>query len=60
MSKIKWTEITNIDVINAIKKFDKENPEFPQPKSTFLIYNKKNILLSILEGWHMKYIMVLK
>lgn len=41
MSKIKWTEITNIDVINAIKKFDKENPEFPQPKSTFLIYNEK-------------------
>ena len=41
MSKFKWTEITNIDVINAIEKFEKENPEFPQAKSTFLIYNGK-------------------
>lgn len=60
LSKFKWTEITNIDVIKAIEKFEKENPEFPQAKSTFLIYNGKEYPVNILEGWHMKSIMVLK
>ncbi len=39
MAKINWSDITAVDVIEAIKLFDFENPEYPEPRSTFLVYN---------------------
>ena len=41
MAKKKWSEITREDVINAVHKFELENPDFPEAKSTFLLYNGK-------------------
>lgn len=38
MAKINWTEITRNDVIRAIEKFLKYNPDYPEPRSTFLVY----------------------
>nr|MCR5624708.1 hypothetical protein [Lachnospiraceae bacterium] len=41
MARIKWTEITSEDVIEAIKIFNNSNIDFPEAKSTFLVYNEK-------------------
>ena len=41
MAKFKWTDITYKDVIDAIELFETENPEYPEPRSTFLLYNDK-------------------
>lgn len=41
MSKFDWKSITKADVIKAIQLFDNENPTYPEPRSTFLIYNGK-------------------
>lgn len=41
MSRYSWNEITKEDVIEAIKLFDAENPEYPEPRSTFLLYGGK-------------------
>ena len=41
MAKYKWNEVTAADVITAISIFDSENPEYPEPRSTFLVYNGK-------------------
>lgn len=35
--------ITREDVIKAIEIFHDENPEYPSPKSTFLVYNGKKL-----------------
>lgn len=41
MAKKKWAEITREDVINAIRMFELENPTYPEPRSTFLLYEGK-------------------
>lgn len=41
MAKFQWNEITKEDVIKAISKFESENPSYPEPRSTFLIYDGK-------------------
>jgi hypothetical protein len=38
----KWAQIEHKHVIEAIRIFEKENPDFPQPRNTFLIYNGKH------------------
>ncbi len=37
MTKFNWLDITWEDVIKAIELFHIESPEYPSPKSTFLI-----------------------
>lgn len=41
MAKDNWNEVTVEDVIKAIRLFDSENPEYPQPRSTFLVFEGK-------------------
>lgn len=41
MQKHNWTDITYDDVLQAIKKFDCEEPDHPEPKSTFLVFAGK-------------------
>ena len=38
MAKINWGLVTKADVIEAIRTFDMENPEHPEPRSTYLLY----------------------
>lgn len=43
VAKISWTEITREDVIRAIEKFLKDSPDYPEPRSTFLVYKQKRL-----------------
>ncbi|MBE6069367.1 MAG: hypothetical protein E7211_17015 [Clostridium lundense] len=43
-------DITREDVIKAIGVFHAENPEYPTPKSTFLIYNGKKLPAKHIRG----------
>ena len=38
MAKINWNEITADDVVEAVRIFDSEHPEHPEPRSSFLVY----------------------
>jgi len=50
MAKINWMDITREDVIKAIEIFHAENPEYPSPKSTFLIYKGKKLPAKHIRG----------
>ncbi|HYE83731.1 MAG TPA: nitrilase-related carbon-nitrogen hydrolase [Clostridia bacterium] len=50
MPKINWMDITRDDVIKAIEIFHAENPEYPSPKSTFLVYNGKKLPAKHIRG----------
>ena len=41
MNRLKWDEITVSDVLEAIRIFDSECPEYPEARSTFLIYENR-------------------
>lgn len=41
MAKFNWREVTAEDVTKAIAIFEAENPEYPEPRSTFLLYDGK-------------------
>ena len=41
MAKLKWNEVTARDVVKAIEFFNEEVLEYPEARSTFLVYNKK-------------------
>lgn len=43
MSKFNWMDITREDVIHAIERFLSENPEYPAPRSTFLLFEGKKL-----------------
>lgn len=50
MAKFSWIDISKEDVIKAIEKFINENPEYPEPRSTFLIYNGKKLPAKHIRG----------
>ncbi len=50
MAIINWMDITREDVIKAIEIFCTENPGYPNPKSTFLIYNGKKLPAKHIRG----------
>jgi predicted amidohydrolase len=50
MPKINWRDITREDVIKAIEIFHAENPMYPSPKSTFLLYNGKKLPAKHIRG----------
>lgn len=50
MEKIDWTKITYEDVLKAIEIFNRENPEYPEPKVTFLIHNKQKLPAKHIRG----------
>lgn len=45
-----WIDVTREDVLKAIEIFYTENPEYPSPKSTFLIYNGKKLPAKNIRG----------
>ena len=50
MAKFNWIDITREDVIGAIKKFLADNPEYPEPRSTFLVYGGKKLPAKHIRG----------
>lgn len=50
MGKFNWIDITREDVIKAIERFLYENPEYPEPRSTFLIYKGKKLPAKHIRG----------
>lgn len=50
MAKFNWMEINREDVIKAIDTFLKENPEYPEPRSTFLVYENKKLPAKHIRG----------
>lgn len=50
MAKYNWTDITREDVIEAVSRFLRYNPEYPEPKSTFLLYEGKRLPAKHLRG----------
>jgi len=50
MPTINWMDITREDVIKAIEIFQAENPEYPSPRSTFLVYNGKKLPAKHIRG----------
>ena len=41
MAKFNWSEITKEDVKKAISVFESDNSDYPEPRSTFLVYKGK-------------------
>lgn len=50
MEKIDWTKIRYEDVLKAIEIFNRENPDYPEPKVTFLIHNKQKLPAKHIRG----------
>lgn len=50
MAKINWMNIKREDVIKAIEIFFAENPEYPSPKCTFLLYDGKKLPAKHIRG----------
>lgn len=50
MAKFNWVVITREDVIRAIERFLVNNPEYPEPRSTFLLYDGKKLPAKHIRG----------
>ena len=50
MAKFNWMNISKEDVIKAIDIFNKESPEYPEPKVTFLIYKGQKLPAKHIRG----------
>ena len=50
MLRYNWIDISHEDVIKAIEKFLAENPEYPAPRSTFLVYDGKKLPAKHIRG----------
>lgn len=50
MLKFNWQEITKEDILQAIEKFFKENPEYPEPRNTYLVYEGKKLPAKHIRG----------
>ena len=50
MEKIFWTEITQDDVIKAIESFLTDTPDYPEPRSTYLVYAGKKLPAKHIRG----------
>ena len=50
MARLNWLDITKEDVVRAIEKFLAYNPEYPEPRSTFLVYDGKKLPAKHIRG----------
>ena len=50
MGKIDWSKITREDVIKAIQIFIKDNPEYPEARTTFLLLDGKKLPAKHIRG----------
>lgn len=50
MKNINWTEITQEDVVKAIESFLNDTPDYPEPRSTYLVYEGKRLPAKHIRG----------
>lgn len=50
MAKLKWNEVTKENVLDAIRTFRNDNPEFPPPRNTFLLYEGEKLPAKHIRG----------
>lgn len=50
MSKFNWKEISKEDILQAIERFIVENPEYPEPRNTYLVYEGKKLPAKHIRG----------
>ena len=50
MGKIDWSKITREDVMKAIQIFVKDNPKYPEPRTTFLLFQGKKLPAKHIRG----------
>lgn len=50
MSAYRWSDITRQNVVDAIRIFLEENPEFPAPRNTFLVYENRTLPAKHIRG----------
>lgn len=50
MSKIEWNKVTRNDVLKAIQLFERDNPEYPEPRSTFVLFDGKKLPAKHIRG----------
>ena len=50
MPRNDWEKVTKEDVIKAIKIFLEENPDYPAPKNTFLLYEGRKLPAKHIRG----------
>lgn len=50
MQRFDWSKVGKENVLEAIEQFVNENPEFPEAKSTFLLYNGKKLPAKHIRG----------
>lgn len=48
--KNNWKSITKEDVIKAIEIFNRDNPDYPKPRNTFLIYKNQKLPAKHIRG----------
>lgn len=54
MTKYIWKNIKREDVIRAIEIFINDNPDYPDPRSTFLLYEGKKLPAKHIRGMAFK------
>lgn len=55
MSKHNWSEVTSEDVLHAIREFVSSTPEYPEPKSTYLVYEGRHFPAKHIRGMAYEY-----
>lgn len=50
MAQFNWVDITRDDVLKAIDIFNRDNPEYPEPKVTFIIYKNQKLPAKHIRG----------
>lgn len=50
MAKYDWSKVTRENVINAIARFNREKPDYPEPKSYYLIYEDERFPAKYIRG----------
>lgn len=50
MPKFNWIEITRNDVLKAVERFLADNPEYPEPRSTYLVFDGKKLPAKHIRG----------
>lgn len=50
MGKFDWSKVSKEHVLRAINEFQRNNPEYPATRSTFLLYNGQTLPAKHIRG----------
>lgn len=50
MGQFNWMVVKKEDVIKAISRFNSKNPDYPEPKVTFLMYKDQKLPAKHIRG----------